>query len=327
MSRLRIGFIGCGGQATGNIYPHIMVSPETELVACCDLVEEKAKANAERFGAKAWYTDYEKMLDNELLEAIFVVGHPHMHTELGIACLEKGYHVFTEKPTATNLADAKRMAETAERMGRQTQVGHMLRHGPATKVAQHVLVSEEFGNPIFVESKYFVPGPRGPMPSWDAPTLDWAYMLVQAVHPVDWARHIMGDIVSLTAKRGLGKNGAVSYVVAVESADGTSGLINMTSAAPFVVAELEAVGDEGTYLHIDNMVRIRYQGGSWEEPQVIDYGKREAGYSDEVKDFGICILEGKPTYPTFRDEYKALLICQAIVDSIESGKVVDVPQE
>ncbi|MEK7395822.1 MAG: Gfo/Idh/MocA family oxidoreductase [Candidatus Poribacteria bacterium] len=327
MDILRMGFIGCGGQASANIYPHITAIREMELVACCDLIEEKAKQNAERFGAKAWYTDYEKMLDNEGVDAVFIVGQPKMHTELGIACLEKGYHIFTEKPTATNLADAKKMAETAERVGKQTQVGHMLRHGPATKVAKKVIASEDFGNPIFVESKYFVPGPREPMPSWDADTLDWAYMLVQAVHPVDWARHIMGDIVSLSTKRGLGKNGAVSYVVAVEFANGMSGLINMTSAAPFVVAELEAVGDNGTFLHIDNMIRIRYQGGNWKEPQVIDYGRREAGYFDEVKDFGVCVLEGKPTYPTFRDEYKALLICQAIVDSIESGNTVSVPQE
>jgi len=327
MDRVRVGFIGCGGQATANIYPHIFSLDFMELIACCDLIEEKAKNNAERFGAKAWYTDYEKMLDNEQLDAVFVVGHPKMHTDLGIACLEKGYHVFTEKPTATNLADAKRMAETAERVGKQTQVGHMLRHGPATKVAKKVMASEEFGNPIFVESKYFVPGPRGPMPSWDAPALDWAYMLVQAVHPVDWARHIMGDVVSLSVKRGLGKDGAVAYVVATEFANGVSGLINMTSSAPFVVAELELVGDAGTFLHIDNMIRISYQGGIWKEPQVIDYGRREAGYFDEVQDFGLCILQNEPTYPTFRDEYKALLICQAIVDSIETGEVVSVPQE
>ena len=325
MNKVRIGFIGCGGQATGNLYPHVASIPEMELVACCDLMEEKAKGNAEQFGAKAWYLDYEEMLDNEEIDAVFVVGPPQMHTELGIACLEKGYHVFTEKPTATNLADAKRMAETAERVGKFTQVGHMLRHGPATKAAKKVMESEEFGNPIFVESKYFVPGPRGSI--WGAPTLDWTYMLVQAVHPVDWARHIMGDIVSLSAKRGLGRNGAVSYVVAVEFANGAAGLINMTSAAPFVVAELEAVGDAGTFLHIDNMIRMRYQGGSWKEPQICDYGRREAGYFDEVEDFGRCILENKPTYPTFRDEYKALLICQAIIDSIETGKVVSVPQE
>lgn len=327
MDRVRIGFIGCGGQSTANIYPHIFSIEHTDLIACCDLIEEKAKNNAEKFGAKSWYTDYEKMLDNEDINAVFIVGHPRMHTELGIACLERGYHVFTEKPTATNLKDAKLLAETAERTKRINQVGHMLPHSPASKVAKKVMSSKEFGKTIFLESKYFVPGPRGPMPDWDAPTLDWAYMLVQAVHPVDWARQVMGDIVSLTAKRGLGKNGAVSYIVAVDFANGASGLINMTSSAPFVVAELEAVGDNGTFLHIDNMISIRYQGGAWKEPQVIDYGRREAGYYHEVEDFAVSIIENRPAYPTFRDEYKALLVCQAIIDSIETGRVISVPQE
>ena len=137
----------------------------------------------------------------------------------------------------------------------------------------------------------------------------------------------MGDIANLSVKRGLGDNGAVSYVVACEFESGAAGLINMTSSAPFVVAELEVVGDAEAFLHIDNMIRIRYQGGAWKEPQVKDYGRREAGYSNEVIDFGHCILNNKPTYPTFRDEYKTLLICQAIVDSIESGGTVSVPHE
>ncbi|MBD3181147.1 hypothetical protein GF312_02575 [Candidatus Poribacteria bacterium] len=326
MDILKIGFIGCGNHASGNLYPHISKIPEIELLGCCDLVEEKAKNNAEKFGAKAWYTDYEKMLDNEDISAVFVVGQPHMHTELGIACLEKGFHVYTEKPTATNLADAKKMADVAEKTGKQTQVGHMLRHGPATKLAKEIMASDEFGNPIFLESKYFVPGPRSAKPDWDAPTLDWAYMLVQAVHPVDWARHIMGDVISLSCKKGLGKNGAVSYVVAVDFASGAAGLINMTSSAPFVVAELEAVGDAETFLHIDNMIRISYQRERRKAPKVTDYGRREAGYYHEVQDFARCILNNEPTYPTFLDEYKALLICQAIVDSIESAQVVSVPQ-
>jgi predicted dehydrogenase len=57
-----IGFIGCGGQAMANLYPHAASIPEMELVACCDLKPELAQRNAERFGAKAWYTDYEEML-------------------------------------------------------------------------------------------------------------------------------------------------------------------------------------------------------------------------------------------------------------------------
>ena len=321
---VRVGFIGCGGQATGNIYPHLTSIREADLIACCDLQEQLAQRNADRFKIPNWYTDYNVMLNEHELDAVFVVGQPDMHTKLGLEMLERGYHVFTEQPTGTTVEDAKRMADAARASDRNTQVGHKLPHGPASKVAKRVLASEEFGKLIFCESKYFVPGPR--QPGW-APTLDWTYMLVQAVHPVDWARHMAGEIVSLSCARGEGENGAVSYVVAAEFASGAVGLINMTSSAPHVVAQMELVGDKGTFISIDNMIRIRYEGSAWGLPIEHDYGKREAGYFDEVQDFCRCILNGEPTWSTWQDEYKAFLVCESICQSIEAdGKKVDVQQ-
>ena len=84
--------------------------------------------------------------------------------------------------------------------------------------------SGDFGTPIFCESKYFVPGPRDVI-RWGSPTLDWTFMLVQAVHPVDWARQMMGDIATVSCARGEGDNGAISYVVSCEFASGAAGLI------------------------------------------------------------------------------------------------------
>jgi len=314
---VRIAFIGCGGHATNTHYPNLTACPEAELVACCDLVEEKARGNAERFGVPHWYTDYDEMLGQHEVDAVFVVGPPQMHTEIGLEMLDRGYHVFTEKPTATTVGDGKRMAEAAAASEKLTQVGHMLPHGPATKVAKSVMASGEFGKAIFCESKYFVPGPRRII--WDAPTLDWTFMLVQSVHPVDWLRHVMGDVDSVACSRGTGENGAVSYVVACDFADGACGLLNLTSSAPHVVAQMELVGDKGTFISIDNMIRIRYEGAAWGFPVEHDYGGREAGYFEEVQDFCRAILDGQPAYPTWEDEYQALLTCEAICRSIDSG--------
>ena len=70
---LRVGFIGCGNHATGSLYPNLVTIPEADLVACCDLVEEKARRNAERFDVPHWYTDYDSMLKEHELDAVFVV--------------------------------------------------------------------------------------------------------------------------------------------------------------------------------------------------------------------------------------------------------------
>ena len=314
---VRIAFIGCGNHATNSHYPNLTACPEAEVVACCDLIEEKARGNAERFNIRHSYTSYDEMLKEHEVDAVFVVGPPQMHTEIGLEMLERGYHVFTEKPTATTVEDAKKMADAAAASEKLAQVGHMLPHAPATKVAKGVMESGEFGKAIFCESKYFVPGPRQII--WDAPTFDWTYMLVQSVHPVDWLRHMMGDVVSVVCTRGEGDNGAVSYVVGCEFANGACGLLNLTSSAPHVVAQMELIGDRGTFIHIDNMIRIRYEGGAWGFPVEHDYGKREAGYFEEVQDFCRAVLTGEPAYPTWQDEYKVFLTCQAICKSIDSG--------
>ena len=51
----RLAFIGCGGFATGSIFPNIHLVPEIDLAAVCDIDRAKAERNARNFGAKAVY--------------------------------------------------------------------------------------------------------------------------------------------------------------------------------------------------------------------------------------------------------------------------------
>jgi len=78
MRQIRLGFIGCGGHASKNLYPCIPMIDQIDLVATCDLDEEKAKRNCRRFGAKAWYTDYERMIKEQQPDAVAIVGPPAM---------------------------------------------------------------------------------------------------------------------------------------------------------------------------------------------------------------------------------------------------------
>ena len=86
--KAKIGFVGCGGFSTGNLYPVIHTIPEFDLVAVCDLKEDLAKKNARNFGARRWYTDLDKMLSEEKLDGVIIVGLPKMHYEVGKYCLD-----------------------------------------------------------------------------------------------------------------------------------------------------------------------------------------------------------------------------------------------
>ena len=74
---VRVGFVGCGRQASASWYPNFATIPELELRACCDIVPELAERNARLFGAARWYAQLDKMLRvEEELDAVMVVGPP-----------------------------------------------------------------------------------------------------------------------------------------------------------------------------------------------------------------------------------------------------------
>ena len=119
MSQIRIAFIGCGGMSS-QLQRCIPMIPECNFIATCDLVEERAQSNARKFRALRHYTNYDEMLSNEELNAVAVVGRPEdkLHRDIGIECLERGYHIYIEKPPATTIEGAKLLVDTSVRTGK-----------------------------------------------------------------------------------------------------------------------------------------------------------------------------------------------------------------
>ena len=100
MAQIRIGFIGCGGNARGHI-GLVLEMKECEVVALCDSSEASLDAARERYtdtAALPHFTDYKKMLDSVEMDAV-QISTPHtLHFEQIMASLDKGLHVLSEKP-------------------------------------------------------------------------------------------------------------------------------------------------------------------------------------------------------------------------------------
>ena len=75
--KLRVGLVGCGGQAFRNILPSFLYAP-VDLHAVCDIDKKKAEQFAGIFGAKAAYTDMREMIEKHKLECVFLEFH-HIH--------------------------------------------------------------------------------------------------------------------------------------------------------------------------------------------------------------------------------------------------------
>jgi len=118
MKKLRVGIIGTGGIANYFHLPSLTKNPEVELVAACDIVEEKVLKAAEEYGIKTTYTDYKKLLDQEDIDAVVICTPNYLHSIITVEALKKGKHVLTEKPDAVSVEEVIKMQEAAEESGK-----------------------------------------------------------------------------------------------------------------------------------------------------------------------------------------------------------------
>ena len=113
--------------------------PEIDLVAVCDIDEEKAQRNARNFGARRVYTDMNKMLDTEELDGVFTIGPAPQQYQLAPVVLSRGLPVYTEKPSANTSAEARELAELAEANNTWGQVGFMKRFADVYTIAKEIV--------------------------------------------------------------------------------------------------------------------------------------------------------------------------------------------
>lgn len=112
MKNFRVGIVGCG-----NIFPMHAFSVDrlenAELVAVCDVKENRAIDKAEQFNCK-YYLDYKEMIDKEKLDVIHICTPHYLHAPIAIYAADKGINILTEKPMSIHLEDARAMITAAK---------------------------------------------------------------------------------------------------------------------------------------------------------------------------------------------------------------------
>ena len=127
----RLGFIGAGNYATSMLLPHLRDNSEAELVSVAT-TRSLSGLNAQRkFGFATITTSVESVLDDDTLDAVFVVTRHHSHAGLVCQALERGLTVFVEKPLALSEEQLAEVLDTVERTGNdRVMVGFNRRFAP-----------------------------------------------------------------------------------------------------------------------------------------------------------------------------------------------------
>lgn len=338
---LRIGVIGAGTWAETHCitYKH---APNAELVAVCDLVPEKAKALASKYGAQEVYTDYQTMLKEAAIDAVAVVTPDYAHKAPVVAAVEAGKHVLVEKPMATTVAEAIEMKEAADRNGVLLMPDFHNRWNPSFVTAKESIADGSLGAPRYIHIRHsntkYVPFKM----------LDWSsqssVLWFLGAHACDLARFVMeSDVVRAysVSRKGVLEAAGVDvpdfFTSILEFENGGVATIENSWMLPDVLQSIgefraEILCEKGMHNVEFNTsdACVTYTEGAGKGrsrdlyAQNLVYGKLKGFCYDSILHFLECVETGIDPICTAHDGIENTRILEAMGRSLETGQPVDV---
>lgn len=349
---LKTALIGIGAMGGGHLSNLIRMKKENDphinLVAICDVDESKFKNNKKiegnvegvgseggtDFSAFNCYTSVDEMLEKEDLDFALIALPTYLHCGYTVKCLDKGLHVFCEKPMALNPEECQKMIDAANRNNKKLMIGHCLRFWGQYEETKKIIDSGKYGKPI---AGYFFRG--GDTPAWSYQ--NWLLkrecgggaLLDQHVHDVDTINYFFGMPKAVSAL------GSILY-------EG-SGYDAVT--CQYIYDEPMAINAQDdwalAYGGFSMVFRVNFERGSVimgergfiiagrgkdaqspnEKPFTPEYDKENAYYK-ELKYFADCIINNKPvSINPPEDSLNTIRIVTAEIKSADNnGAVVDI---
>ena len=191
---LTLGMIGAGHMGTLHAR-NLMADARVHIVGVTDVVLDRAEALAQLCQGQL-FANVEALLDAGV-EAVYVCTPNALHTEAVLTALQRHVHVFSEKPMATTLCEARQILEATRTSHACYQVGHNRRFAPVYAFAkQHILAG-------FMPTSANIKMNRGELknPPWVADTsLTGGFLYESTVHLLDMMRWLLGEIVEVECR-------------------------------------------------------------------------------------------------------------------------------
>jgi dTDP-3,4-didehydro-2,6-dideoxy-alpha-D-glucose 3-reductase len=155
---IEFGVMGCAAIAARSTIPAIQGLDGARVRTVASRDPRKAKRYADRFGIEH-ATDYQGLLDDPKIKAIYMPLPTGLHLQWGLAALQAGKHVLFEKSLAASLEDAQRIVQAAQQHGLLVDENYMFAHHPQQDVVRRALI--DLG-PLRSFSAFFGFPPLGP---------------------------------------------------------------------------------------------------------------------------------------------------------------------
>jgi len=352
MEPVRLGVIGCGVIGASAHLPDATRSPLLEVVAVADLIEERVRSAAGRFGVPAAHESGDQLLEDDRVEAVVLAMPTGVRTPLALRALARGKHVLLEKPVAMNAAEVRELiAARGDRVvGCCSSRFRML---PSAKAATECVASGALGALRVVRARALLAAgaaPTSPPPPWRvSKTLNGGGILVNwGCYDLDYLLGLTGwqlkprvvlaqawPLAPHLAARVDPRSDAENHCVALIRCEG--GTVISLERAEFV----SAADDEAwQILGANASLRLRMLPGAAKEV-ILDESWAEEGVASRtiwqgdddhslmtlgvLEDFARAMRESRPPETSLERALVMQQISDAIYASAESGRAVEMP--
>jgi predicted dehydrogenase len=316
---LRIGILGAA-----RIAPQALIAPAratgaAEITAVAARSIDRARAFAAEQGLEVALGDYEALIEDPRVDAIYNALPASRHADLSIAALAAGKHVLCEKPFAMNAREAQAMAHAARAHGRVLMEAFHYRFHPLFERVLDIVASGEIGEVRRIKAIFSTSIDQTDTELRYDPLLGGGALMDLGTYCLHWARTVAGGEPKVTAASHVlaGSGVDISTKATLAFARGVVAEIACDMAGS-VRATLDVEGAEGRMRvinplapHLGHMLEVTREGEAARQETV----SREPSYDFQLRAF-VAAVRGEETPLTGRDDAVAQM---DLIDAVKAA--------
>lgn len=312
MRRLGVGVIGTGFWGENQVRV-LRQSPLSNLIAICDKNGKRAKEIGRKYNVP-YYTDLNRFLRADGLDAVTVCTPTQTHLPVGLEAIESGKSLLVEKPMTGEQRGAEKLVSSARRAGVKLLVGFIERFNPGVKIVKKMLSEKIVGDVIIATGRRVA--------RWPIRIGDVGVVKDTAIHDIDAMRYLLNEEVSAV----FAQTGSLRIKAYEDYAEmmlrfdgGTTGFIDANWLTPRKVRTLIITGSDATVnldyitqdITIESSKRLVKPFTPWAEPLKL-----------ELENFVGTVLRDSKESPSGEDALEAIRVCDAALRSGRSKALV-----
>jgi len=305
---LRVLVIGAGGMASHTHLPllaKLRDSGRVVLAVVCDIHPERAAAAKNRFRFGEETADAAGALERSDIDAAYIFGSTQMHEEYGSLALNRGKHLFVEKPIASSFALARTLAATAAERGLVAVGGHNRRFFPSFAAARAEAGRSGWRliEAVFHKAEFFRPPPFGAR----------TWLTANGIHALDAVVFMAGGLPErvFSFSEPVGSAEPRNFSAVMRWRDGCQATFLCNNSAGSRREEYVFHGVERSFSVTSKRLRIETPGGAKEINFTLDCD----GFEAEHREFLSAVQDGE----TPRHSLAALAPTLHLAELIEEG--------